>query len=105
MKPTFNLSAAEAPVAIPPASSSAAAAAKNVFLIVKLQQSGGTSVQPRRPIAHVRIRNHRSGTNTVPSAAGAVEPPVRARDIRTRTITVARYGSADMNCEGTPTPA
>src|SRR5258708_38856667 len=59
----------------------------------------------RRPIARARIPNQRSGTNTVPSAAGAVEPPVRAREIRTRTMTVARYGNADMNCEGIPKPA
>jgi hypothetical protein len=40
---------------------------------------------------------YRSGTNTVPSAAGAVDPPVLAREIRTSTMTVARYGNADMN--------
>src|SRR6266702_5363639 len=50
------------------------------------------------------MQSQRSGTNTVPSAAGAVEPPLRAREISTRTITVARYGKADINCEGTPTP-
>ena len=47
----------------------------------------------------------RSGTNTVPSAAGAVEPPVRVRDSSTSTMTVARYGSDDMNCDGIPMPA
>jgi hypothetical protein len=40
MKPTFNLSAAHAPLLMLPASRSAAAAAKNVFLIVNLQTFG-----------------------------------------------------------------
>ena len=57
-----------------------------------------------RPIARAS-GIHRSGTNTVPNAAGAVEPPVLAREIRTSTMTVARYGNADMNCEGIPKPA
>src|SRR5258708_33557314 len=106
MNPTFNLSAAEAPLEMLPASRSAAAAARNVFLIVNLQTVGGNDTPGRgAPSRTPRIRNQRSGTNTVPSAAGAVEPPVRARESSTRTMTVAIYGSDDTNCEGTPKPA
>src|ERR1700676_2924693 len=47
MNPTFNLSAAEAPLLIVPASSSAAAAAKSVFFITNLQTVGG-NVSPER---------------------------------------------------------
>ena len=61
---------------------------------------------PMRPRPIARASGiYRSGTNTVPKAAGAVEPPVLAREIRTRTMTVARYGNADMNCDGIPRPA
>ncbi len=43
----------------------------------------------------------RSGTNTRPNEAGAADPArPRPRDIATSTITVARYGKDDMNCEG-----
>src|SRR5258708_25548235 len=59
MNPTFNLSAAKAPVdAVPPtmpASRSAAAAARNVFLIINLQTVGvNQSSRTWRPIAHAR---------------------------------------------------
>src|SRR5216684_4231563 len=106
MNPTFNLSAARAAPLMLPASRSAAAAAKIVFLIVNLQTVGGNDSPGRgAPSRTPGILNQRSGTNTVPKAAGAVEPPVLAREIKTRTMTVARYGSADMNCEGIPKPA
>src|ERR1700722_19432866 len=102
MNPTFNLSAAEALRL--PASRTAAAAASSFFLIinlhalgVKLHSKRGAPLQP-----HPETQNQRSGTNTVPSAAGAVEPPVLAREIKTRTMTVAKYGRDDMNCEGIP---
>src|ERR1700730_18365307 len=49
MNPTFSLSAAEAPLPMPPASKSAAAAAKSFFLIVNLQTAGGTTVQDAAP--------------------------------------------------------
>src|SRR5260221_5898229 len=105
MNPTFNLSAARAALLILPASRSAAAAAKIVFLIVNLQTVGGNDSPGRgAPSRTPGILNQRSGTNTVPKAAGAVEPPVLARAIKTRTMTVARYGNADMNCEAIPNP-
>src|ERR1700682_2384222 len=70
-----------------------------------LTPRGGLTVPMRtRPIARAS-GIYRSGTNTVPNAAGAVEPPVLAREISTRTMTVARYGNADMNCDGMPRPA
>src|SRR5258708_1897111 len=48
MNPTFNLSAAEAPLLILPASRSAAAAARSVFFIVNLQTVGGNDSPGRR---------------------------------------------------------
>src|ERR1700704_5517593 len=106
MKPTLSFSAAEAPNMLAPAVSITAVAAMRIFLIGISGLLKGWTVTPDAPAPH-RARFgmfYRSGTKTVPRAAGAVEPPVRAREIRTRTITVARYGKADMNCEGTPTP-
>src|SRR5258708_40179387 len=49
MNPTFNLSAAEAPLPTLPASRSAAAAARNGFLMVNLQTVGGTTVHDAAP--------------------------------------------------------
>src|SRR3954471_24661076 len=106
MKPTLSLSAADAPDRLAPALSITAVAAMRIFLMDISGLPRGGLFRPDAPAPH-RERSgyvYRSGTNTVPSAAGAVEPPVRAREIRTRTMTVARYGNADMNCEGMPTP-
>src|ERR1700687_3339865 len=53
MNPTFNLSAAEAPLPMLPASRSAEAAARSVFFIVNLQTiRGERQSRTRRPIAH-----------------------------------------------------
>src|SRR5277367_1547736 len=105
MKPTLSLSAAEAPTRLAPMASTAAVAAMRIFLICFSGYYGvdGNSRSARAPSRALRY-GYRSGTKTVPSAAGAVEPPVRVREIRTRTITVARYGNADMNWDGTPMP-
>ena len=56
---------------------------------LRLLRGGQSSPMRTRPIARAS-GIYRSGTNTVPRAAGAVEPPVLAREIRTRTMTVAR---------------
>src|SRR5437868_5635463 len=106
MKPTLSLSAAEAPARLAPTAITAAVVAMRIFLIWFLRLLKGWTVTPVAHAPHRARRGYvyRSGTNTVPRAAGAVEPPLRAREIRTRTMTVARYGNADMNCEGTPTP-
>src|ERR1700720_3789848 len=107
MKPTLSLSAAEAPARLAPTAITAAVVAMRIFLMYFLRLLKGWTVTPDAHAPH-RARSgyiYRSGTNTVPSAAGAVEPPLRAREIRTRTMTVARYGSADRDREGMPSPA
>ena len=63
---------------------SAAAAAMRVFLMCQSPITEGVNCHVpmrARPIAHASEYVYRSGTNTVPSEAGAVEPPVpRARN-------------------------
>jgi hypothetical protein len=105
MNPILSFSAAEAPDRLAPAASITVVAAMRIFLMGSPDTKGWTVLPMRtRPIARAS-GIHRSGTNTVPNAAGAVEPPVLAREIRTSTMTVARYGNADMNCEGMLKPA
>lgn len=49
--------------------------------------------------------DYRSGTNARPSEAGAGLPArPRIHEIATRTMTVARYGSDDISCDGMPRP-
>src|SRR5258708_6384576 len=93
MNPTFNLSAADAPLEMLPASRSAAAAARNVFLIVNLQTVGGNDTPGRgAPSRTPRIRNQRPGANTVPSAAVAAGPPARAPPKITANILILSTG-------------
>src|ERR1700738_5649529 len=102
MKPTLSFSAAEAPNRLAPAVRITAVAATRIFLI-NFSDFPGVVCISRCALPIARFGHaYRSGTNTVPSAAGAVETPVRAREIRTRTMTVARYANADMNWGGRP---
>src|ERR1700761_3897731 len=105
MKPTLSLSAAEALSRLAPAVTIIVAAAMRIFLMGFSGLPKGWTIEPEAHAPQPRASGiYRSGTNTVPNAAGAVEPPVLAREIRTRTMTVARYGKDDMNCEGMPRP-
>src|SRR4030095_11576679 len=101
MNPFLSLSAAEAPNRPAPVTSIAAVAAMRIFLMdFSVLLTGGRSPPMRGAPSRALRACYRSGTNTVPSAAGAVEPPVRAREIRTRTKKGAREGKADIDWHG-----
>src|SRR5215475_15543972 len=112
MNPTFSLAGAfpwaEASRTLAPVAAASVAAAIMIFRIVCSGfVDGWFSLSPQRaaPVHACRGDSQRSGTNTRPSEAGAVDPAVlRAREITTSTSTVARYGNDDISCEGMPRP-
>ncbi len=98
MKPTLSLSAPLATGMLDDTAAAASAVAATPMIMTD-DRIGGLRVldgRTRSSGCGARPRAvgtfQRSGTNTMPSEAGAVDPAVllRTREINTRTITVAR---------------